>query len=558
MSWTRRRSVILAVGLLWALAGVSVAAAELDTPIPTVRILEREGQREIEVVTKLASYLFSTQGGVLRSIYLYFAPMGTTPVELIPDAETRLDPASGELQRSYVRNAIFPFRLVVDGTPTDELEYAFESEESGEQLLLRFTAEVKGVTIKKTFIVSENPYYSVRFDLELINSTAEPLSLSQGIQLFVGHGVGRATDSRGQIRYLFGGQITDRLLEASEFNGLGFVGQGLVLFLKNLPSDGPRSPLSGEITGHETGLGIEIKPLTLSARESNYSFELYAGRAKYTLLEHEGLGQLDPPGFFSQLLIWVVELLDWLYGWTNNYGWAIILFTLITRIVLFPLTRQQFHAMAKMAELRPKLEKLQQRYPTLRRLKELHPNMSQEELFKRDRENRRALQEKMMELYREEKVNPLGGCLPVLIQFPILIVLWQAIVYSAETIHLSPGFLWMNDLSLRDPYYLIVALTAIAMLIQTKTTPTMTTSTQGPNPMIFMLFSVALMVLFLKDFPAGLWLYYLLTTLFQVGQQLFINWELKRIRLEKEAAAVTVTSEASTERDKAPRESRTK
>ncbi len=558
MSWTRRRWVVLAVGLLWALAGASVEAADLHTPIPTVRILEREGYREIEVVTKLASYLFSTQGGVLRSIYLHFAPMGTPPVELIPDAETRLDPASGELKRSYVRNALFPFRLVVDGTPTDELEYAFESQDSGQQLRLRFTAEVQGVIIRKTFTVSENPYYSVRFDLEVINSTAAPLSLSQGIQLFVGHGVGKVTDSRGQIRYLFGSQITDRPLESSEFNGLGFVGQGLVLFLKNLPSDGPRSPLSGEATGHETGLGIEIKLLTLLARESKtYSFELYAGRAKYTLLEHEGLGQLDPPGFFSQLLIWVVELLDWLYGLTSNYGWAIILFTLITRIVLFPLTRQQFHSMAKMAELRPKLEKLQQRYPTLRRLKELHPNMSQEELFKRDRENRRALQEKMMELYREEKVNPLGGCLPVLIQFPILIVLWQAIVYSAETIHLSPGFLWMNDLSLRDPYYLIVALTAIAMLIQTKTTPTLTTSTQGPNPMIFMLFSVALMVLFLKDFPAGLWLYYLLTTLFQVGQQVFINWELKRLRLEKEAA-VAVTSEARTEGDKAPRESRTK
>jgi len=261
-----------------------------------------------------------------------------------------------------------------------------------------------------------------------------------------------------------------------------------------------------------------------------------------------GLGQLDPPGFLSQFLIAVVELLDWLYQVTGNYGWAIILFTLITRILLFPLMRQQFHSMAKLAEVRPKMEKLQQRYPTLKRLKELHPNLSQEELFKRDRDNRRALQEKMMELYREEKVNPLGGCLPMLIQLPILIVLWQAIGYSAERIHLSPGFLWMNDLSLRDPYYLVVALTAAAMLLQTKTTPTMTTSNQGPNPMVFMLISIGAMVLLLKDFPAGLWLYYFLTTLFQVGQQLFINWELKRIRIQKQTAMLQeVEPEKSTE-----------
>ena len=529
---------LFAVVLLWAMSGVSAVASELKSTTPPFTVIEREGHREITVLTKLAEYVFSTQGGVLRSTYLYFAPMGTPPIELIPDTETRLDPQSLKLERSYVKGALFPFRLVVNGKPTDDLEYEFSSERIDEKLLLHFTVEVEGLQITKTFIVTENPYYTVDFSVEFVNSTASPITLPQGMQLLLGHGVGKAADTRTQIRYLFGHRITDRPLESSDFEGLGFAGQGLVFFLKGLSGNEPVLPIASDVTGHEAGLGIEIKPVTLEGRGSKeLAYELYAGRAKYTLLEHEGLGQLAPPDFFSQFLIPVVQLLDWLYRFTGNYGWAIILFTLITRILLFPLTRQQFHSMAKMAGVRPKMEKLQQRYPTLRRLKELHPNMSQEELFRRDRENRRVLQEKMMELYREEKVNPLGGCLPVLVQFPILIILWQAIMYSAETIHLSPGFLWMNDLSLRDPYYLVVALTAAAMLLQTKTTPTMTTSTQGPNPMIFMLFSIALMVLFLKDFPAGLWLYYFLTTAFQVGQQVFINWELRHMQLQKEAAA---------------------
>jgi YidC/Oxa1 family membrane protein insertase len=535
--------------LLIAFVGLNITAAEPSAPSPTV--YEREGYQEVIVETRLAAYLFSTQGGVLRSAYLHFTPMKgwTKPAELIPDTETREDPQSG-LERAYVRDALFPFRLVVDGIPTEELEHAIAYEQLDGRLLLSFTAELEGLEITKTFRISENPYYTLDFLLEVRNISDGEKRLAQGLQLFLGRGVGG--EAQGEVRYLFEGEISDRPLERP-LEGLGFVGGGVVFFLKAQGGDGPLLPLFGEPTGHERGLAVEAPQFALQPGESRvYSFKLYAGRAKYTLLAHEGLGRLAPPGFFSQFLIPVVQLLDWLYRMTGNYGWAIILFTLITRILLFPLTRKQFHSMAVMAELRPKLEKLQQRYPTLRRLRELHPNLSQEELIKRDRENRRALQEKMMELYRKEGVNPLGGCLPMLVQLPILIVLWQAILYSAEMIHLSPGFLWMSDLSLRDPYYLIVALTAIAMLLQTKTTPTLTTTTQGPNPMVFMIFSIAIMVLFLKDFPSGLWLYYFLTTIIQVGQQVFINWELKNIKLKKEAASAQApTSDSKAEKGEA-------
>jgi YidC/Oxa1 family membrane protein insertase len=519
-----------ALGGLWLDAGSASAALQP----PSLQVIEREGYQEILVRTKLAEYLFSTRGGTLRSVYLYFAPIGTQPVELIPDTESRFEPATKRLERSYVKGARFPFALSVGDTPTDELVYQVSPERFDDRLALTFTASIEGLRVTKTFIITENPYYTLEVRLRLENTSGETIDVAAlgGAQLFLGRGVGRSPDPETQSRYLFGDQVTDRPLEAAEFQGLGFVGGGLVFFLKALTADGALEPLARIDAG--AGLGVELAPVTLPPGTAvTHDFELYAGREKYTLLRHVGLGQLSPPGFFSQFLIPVVELLDWLYRVTGNYGWAIILFTIITRILLFPLTRKQFHSMAKMAELRPKLEKLQQRYPTLARLKKLHPNLSEEELMKRDRENRRALQEKMMELYREEGINPLGGCLPMLIQFPILIILWRAILYSAETIHLSPGFLWMSDLSSKDPYYLIVALTALAMVLQTKTTPTMATSGQGPNPMVMMLFSVGLMVLFLKDFPAGLWLYYFLTTVIQVGQQVFINWELNRLKLQK-------------------------
>jgi YidC/Oxa1 family membrane protein insertase len=538
-----------ALGGLWLDAGIASAALQP----PSLQVIEREGYQEILVRTKLAEYLFSARGGTLRSAYLYFAPIGTQPVELIPDTESRFEPATKRLERSYVKGARFPFALSVGDTPTDELVYEVRPERFDDRLVLTFTAIINGLRVTKTFIITENPYYTLEVRVRLENTSGETIDVAAlgGARLFLGRGVGRSPDLETQSRYLFGDQVTDRPLEAADserseeqedpqsgrtyFQGLGFVGGGLVFFLKTLTADGALEPLASIDAG--AGLGVELAPVTLPPGAAiTHDFELYAGREKYTLLRHVGLGQLSPPGFFSQFLIPVVELLDWLYRVTGNYGWAIILFTIITRILLFPLTRKQFHSMAKMAELRPKLEKLQQRYPTLARLKKLHPNLSEEELMKRDRENRRALQEKMMELYREEGINPLGGCLPMLIQFPILIILWRAILYSAETIHLSPGFLWMSDLSSKDPYYLIVALTALAMVLQTKTTPMMTTSGQGPNPMVMMLFSVGLMVLFLKDFPAGLWLYYFLTTVIQVGQQVFIKWELNRLKLQKMGA----------------------
>jgi len=197
--------------VLWVAPGAA-AAQQTDLPpsAPTLRMVEREGHRDILVSTKLADYLFSTQGGVLRSVYVYFAPIGVPPAELIPETETRIDPTSRELVRSYVRGALFPFRLLVNAKPTDDLEYVFESEQFDDKLYLHFTVDVEGVRISKTFIVTENPYYTVEFQLDLVNPTGASMTLDQGVQLILGYGVGRPTGTLAQARYFFGERITDR------------------------------------------------------------------------------------------------------------------------------------------------------------------------------------------------------------------------------------------------------------------------------------------------------------------------------------------------------------
>ena len=116
----------------------------------------------------------------------------------------------------------------------------------------------------------------------------------------------------------------------------------------------------------------------------------------------------------------------------------------------------------------------------------------------------------------------------MIIQLPIIIVIWRALLYASEQIHLSPGFLWVSDLSLHDPYFILVIVTTLIMLLQQYFMSPMT-SPDAAGPQKYMGYFFPLMMGFLLwKFPAGLWLYYLLTTAAQVGQQAFVNWEMAR------------------------------
>ena len=536
-----RRVALLVTLLLLVLAPLS-QAQQVPAILPDSRAIsfsvhQRSGYQELDIHTALADYLFSTRGAVLESVYLYFAPWGGgKTAELLPSTETKRQ--GDQYVRTFIKNAPFPFALTLNGSP-DLAVYDYKYTPQGRTATLSFTHEANGLRVTKRFVIHDDPYYTLSFTLSIKNTGSQEINWKQGYRLSLGPGVGRPKQT-SQLHYLYDGTFSSAPLARSayqEFQGAGFLGQDLALFLKLDRSDGPITPLLSQAPSGEQLLLFQSAPLQLASGSSQQlGAQFYGGRAKYTLLEHLGLQKLVGLGFFDQFIVPVVELLNWLYRATGNYAWAILLFTLIIRLLLFPLTRKQFHSMSKMAEVQPKVKKLQQQYPTLKRLRELHPRMTQEELVRRDRENRQKLQERMMTLYREEGVNPLGGCLPMLVQFPILIVLWRAIIYSAEQIHLSPGFLWIPDLALHDPYYILVGVTALAMIFQTKTTPMVSSGSPGQNPLLMGALSALFMVLFLKDFPAGLWLYYFLTTIIQIGQQVYITWELQRIKAARALA----------------------
>lgn len=514
-----RRGRIVWLALAFMLCAATGATATTLEP----KIINQQGVDLIQVETDLMNYQFSTQGAVLQSAFIHFNTFDTAPTELVPDVNTEPSTMFRTFQFPGAMN--FPFQLSLDDA---DAVYDFAvGRQTDTSIELKFTRVVDKLEITKRYVVFKDPNYRVLFYLGLKNVGDQDLTLEDGYTLTLTPGLANVKDAKEV--YLVNGESTETLpAPPYAFGGAGFLGQGLAIFLKNETQIGGANtavlPWAGVNARQQKLLGAKVDRVELGpGQTAEYQYLLYAGRWKYVLMAESGLEEVAGNGPFSQLLVWTIQGLNWLYQVTGNYGWAIILFTIITRILFFPLLRQQFHSMAKMREVQPKMMKLRERYPGLGELRKTHKDLDMAELQARARENREKLNKKMMELYQREGVNPLGGCLPSLLQMPFLILLWRTILYSAEAIHYSPGFLWLNDLSQPDPLYILVVITAGVMMLQTKLTPQMSTGSQ--NQMLMWIMPV-FMAIFLRDFPAGLWLYYFLTTAIQVLQQMIINWEI--------------------------------
>jgi YidC/Oxa1 family membrane protein insertase len=509
------------------------------SPIKHTTITD-QNKEFLQIQNALINYEFSSVGGALQSAFLYFAPWGTQPEEIIQGTTVN----SQSFKRQYTANQAYSLQLSL-GTLTPAALYKMRliEESSGLTLGVEFTYEVDGIQVTKLFTVHNDATHTIDLALTIKNTASESKNFAEGYKLALGTGVHNLKD-KSEEYYVFDGKRTNAIIQGGKLEGLGFLAAGFALWLTT-PVNESLKPYQevvdlsvtdpqGTLQMKKTVLGVQSDPISLiSGQEITHSFRLYTGRIKFNLLELTKIQHIAEMSWWDQFLVPVANFLNWLFSFTGNYAWAILLFTLLTRIILFPLTRSQYHAMAKMVQLQPRLQKLQQRYPGLNELKAAHPRMSEIELKQRAMENRQEMTKRMMELYKKEGANPLGGCLPMLLQFPILIILWQAITYDAEQIHLTSGFLWMPDLSLADPLYIIVLLTVGAMIAQSKMTPT--PGAQQNQVLIWIM--PILMGVMLKDFASGLWIYYFLSTVMQLGQQVFINWELKREAAKKPALA---------------------
>lgn len=195
-------------------------------------------------------------------------------------------------------------------------------------------------------------------------------------------------------------------------------------------------------------------------------------------------------------LFWVLKFI---HGVVGNWGWAIILLTILIKLVFYPLNHKAGRSMAQMKVLGPKMEKLKQLYG----------------------DDRQKLNTAMMELYRTEKINPLGGCLPILVQIPVFIALYWVLLASIELRH-APWLGWIQDLSAPDPFYILPVIYAISMFVQTKLNPQPADPVQAK---VMLAMPIVFSVFFLF-FPSGLVLYWVVQNLLSIAQQWHINKSL--------------------------------
>ncbi|UDG81103.1 Membrane protein insertase YidC [Candidatus Hartigia pinicola] len=257
-------------------------------------------------------------------------------------------------------------------------------------------------------------------------------------------------------------------------------------------------------------IGYKSEPMTISANSSGrYSSTLWIG-PEIQLEMAEVAPYLDLTvdygwlWFISQPLF---KLLNFIHGFVGNWGVAIIIITFVVRGIMYPLTKAQYTSMAKMRLLQPKLAAMRERIG----------------------DDKQRISQEMIAMYKAEKVNPLGGCLPLLIQMPIFLALYYMLIGSVELRH-APFFGWIQDLSAQDPYYVQPVLLGLTMFIIQNISPTEVTDPMQKKIMIYM---PVIFTVFFLWFPSGLVLYYIVSNLVTIIQQQIIYRGLEKCGLHR-------------------------
>ncbi len=486
------------------------------------------GQR-ITVVTDLIEAVIDTEGGDLRQIRLRRYPVAIdqpqVPVVLLNDAR-------GEL---YVAQT----GLIGRGPseyPSHRTRYMAEAErhvlaDGQEQIEVRLHWQApSGVRYQKLYTFHRNRYL---IDLSYLveNSTSAPW---EGFlyREFVRHYVAPSRSWLALPTYTGGAIYTPqqkyqkihfedmskqdlavnfstRQVNGKEERVLEGVRGGWVAILQHYfvgawmpPAEG-RSVFYTDVPASDHYvIGIKDRTATAVApgASGRLTAQLYVGPKEHKRLRAlaEGMELTVDFGwltFISAPLFW---LLTFLHDWIGNWGWAIVVLTVLIKVVFYPLSAASYKSMAHMKRVQPKMQSIRERFG----------------------HDKQRMNQAMMELYKKEKINPLGGCLPIAIQIPVFIALYWVLLESVE-LRQAPFVLWIRDLSDRDPYFVLPLIMGASMYVQQKLTPTQLDPMQQR---IMMALPIVFTVFFLF-FPAGLVLYWAINNILSIAQQ----WQITRM-----------------------------
>jgi len=291
----------------------------------------------------------------------------------------------------------------------------------------------------------------------------------------------------------------------------GWVGMVQHYFVTALlpPEKQPREFYTRKLAEDFYSVGVILPTSTIApGATGKVTMPLYAGAQEQDKLKTiaPGLELVVDYGWLTVIAAPLFWVLQYFQAWLNNWGLAIILLTVVLKLIFFPLSAASYRSMAKMKLVSPRLAKLREQYG----------------------DDRVKLNQAMMDLYKTEKINPLGGCLPIVVQIPVFIALYWVLLAAVELRH-APFYGWIIDLAAPDPWYVLPALMMGSMIIQTKLNPTPPDPVQA-KVMMIMPFAFGVMFFF---FPSGLVLYWFVNNILSILQQ----WQITRMMGDGKAPA---------------------
>ena len=495
-----------------------VPAASIQAPgaIAPTAIVQQPAKLEtgkvIKVKTDFLDAEINTLGGDIQRLDFLKHPDGQDKTKNFVLFE------KGAGTHSYVAQS----GLLGTGMPNHTSLFSAEQDNyaltgNADQVQIRLTAEaVNGIKVAKLLTFHKSSYV-IDISYEIENTTAAPVSTSAYFQL-IRDNVDPAGGSKMVPTYTGMAVYTEK----EKFQKVAFadVDKAKVDYPKESDNGWigmlqhyfvaawiPKDKTNREFFTRKLDSGLYsaglVQPVAAIApgQKASVSVPLYAGPAQSNLNDvAAGLGLTVDYGWLTVLATPIFWLLTFLNGLIHNWGIAIIVLTLLIKIAFFPLSAASYRSMAKMRQVAPKLEKIKQQYAN----------------------DRERLNRAMMDLYKTEKINPLGGCLPVLIQIPVFIALYWSILASVE-MRYAPFFGWITDLSSADPYYVLPVLMGASMFLQSKLNPV------PPDPIqakVMQIMPIAFSVVFFF-FPAGLVLYSIVNNALSIGQQWYITRSLE-------------------------------
>lgn len=474
---------------------------------------------KIKITTDMVVAEIDTAGGDIRQLGLLEHPSGEDkdkPYELLLDKTARFQVAQSG--------------LIGEGLPSHKTKYTvdsdnynFELKPGQDKVVVRLLApEANGIQVAKIFIFHRGSYViDVSFEIanqsdatiipfsyfQMLRDSSEPAGAGAMVHSYTGPAMYTEAEKFLKIKF---SDLDKGKAEYPTNADNGWIAMLEHYFLTAWlpPQETTREYYAKRLAPNQYTAGV-IAPVGAieSGQTKNITIPFYAGPQ-----EQDKLAELAPGleltvdyGWLTVLAKPLFWLLSFYHSWVGNWGVAIILLTLTVKLLFFPLSAAGYRSMAKMRVVTPKLQRIREQYAG----------------------DRQRMHQAMMEFYKEEKINPMGGCLPILVQIPVFIALFWTLMAAVE-LRYAPFALWITDMSVPDPYYVLPVIMGISMWIQSKLNPTPADPIQAK---VMQIMPIAFSIFFFF-FPSGLVLYSLCNNILSIAQQ----WQITRMYENKAEA----------------------